>query len=43
MLGAKALSIIWGDTPQYWRWKSLQNLGLLFPPLIYIYLMMFSS
>ncbi|XWS44832.1 hypothetical protein CRYUN_Cryun15aG0082900 [Craigia yunnanensis] len=25
MLGARALSVIWGDTPQYWRWKSLQE------------------
>ncbi|OMO88324.1 hypothetical protein COLO4_20293 [Corchorus olitorius] len=23
MLGAKALSIVWGDTSQYWKWKSL--------------------
>ncbi|TYJ19815.1 hypothetical protein E1A91_A09G217400v1 [Gossypium mustelinum] len=23
MLGARALSIIWGDTPSYWTWKSL--------------------
>ncbi|XP_022723097.1 putative F-box protein PP2-B12 isoform X2 [Durio zibethinus] len=23
MLGARALSIIWGDTPQYWTWTSL--------------------
>ncbi|XWS13463.1 hypothetical protein CRYUN_Cryun36dG0039300 [Craigia yunnanensis] len=23
MLGARALSIIWGDTPRYWKWTSL--------------------
>ncbi|KAF6141068.1 hypothetical protein GIB67_006513 [Kingdonia uniflora] len=23
MLGARELTIIWGDTPQYWRWKNM--------------------
>ncbi|KAF8394143.1 hypothetical protein HHK36_020349 [Tetracentron sinense] len=23
MIGAKELSIVWGDTPAYWRWRSL--------------------
>jgi hypothetical protein len=29
MLGARELSIIWGDTPQYWRWISSAELPVL--------------
>ncbi|XP_061342639.1 putative F-box protein PP2-B12 [Gastrolobium bilobum] len=25
MLAARALSIIWGDTPRYWKWTTLQD------------------
>ncbi|XVF65109.1 hypothetical protein PTKIN_Ptkin09bG0220300 [Pterospermum kingtungense] len=25
MLGARALSVIWGDTPEYWKWISLSE------------------